>query len=255
MYNCSSKILEFDSLFPIVESSKLSLDDNFLQYIPKTEKQRELKEKIENVIRIGVPDFRHSIIDPSVNQQGEIYFEMGQKPGIGYTMKWWEDNAKKIFPSKNSRVGSDSQYYAFLAVLMRDAIRDLIESEFLNTIRRFHIMAGYSTEEEVDEVVKESIWGNFCDDSSPIAYYCDTMDKENWTKHGFQIQRTGSMPYGKWYDLANTLKIVKSKESGKLLFMSGSAYLLGCEVPVGMSSSGYVGETYSCSTGWIVCDI
>ena len=64
-------------LFPVVPASQLSLNEDFLNYEPESYEQQILKDGIEGAIKDGVKDFRRPIIDPSINEKGEIFFEFG----------------------------------------------------------------------------------------------------------------------------------------------------------------------------------
>lgn len=241
---------DLNDLFPIVKASELSMKDTFLQHTPKTEKQRVLKSKIEEVIRRGISDFRRPIIDPSVDEDGNIYFKKGETPGISHSMKWWEANCKEFLSSKNSRLGNESQYYAFLAILLKEHT----QGERFESIVKFAIDYGGCTEEQIRKNLISEAWDSICDNSKDIAYYCNTRNGEDWAKYGFEIQKTGSMSYGIWCDLANTVKIVKSDDTEELLFMSGCAYFTG-NISLSYNSTKYAGEDYFCSTGWIVFDV
>lgn len=83
-------------LFPVVPASQLSLKDDFLNYEPESYEQQILKDGIEGAIKDGVKDFRRPIIDPSINEKGEIFFEFGNKPAVGKSILWWEKAAKNI---------------------------------------------------------------------------------------------------------------------------------------------------------------
>jgi len=246
---------DLDVLFPVVKASEISLTDSFLTHIPKTESQAELKSKIEEVIKRGISDFRHSIIDPSVDENGNIYFQKGEFPGVQYSKEWWEINSKEFLPSKNSRLGDESQYYAFLATLLKQKI----ECEEFESLVKFGLEnfnhEGIFTEETFREEMISEFWKEICDDSKGIAEYCDTRGGENWAKQGLEIKKTGSMPYGIWCDLANTVKVVKANNTRELIFMSGCAYFKGRSAPISKNNSKYVGEDYCYSTGWMVFDV
>ena len=105
-----------------------------------------------------------------------------QKPAVGYTAEWWKEKAKKICPEKNSRLGNQYQYYAFLGTILKY----LVEKE------------GWT---------KIEAWNAVCDDSSKLGYYSPDFGP------------TGIRKVGMWYDLANTCKLLKSP--GQFLLASG----------------------------------
>ena len=43
-------------MFPVVEASKLSLKDNFMEYKPQTEEQKRLKKSLEQSIKEGLKE-------------------------------------------------------------------------------------------------------------------------------------------------------------------------------------------------------
>lgn len=103
-------------LFPVVPASQLSLNDDFLNYEPESYEQQILKDGIEGAIKDGVKDFRRPIIDPSINEKGEIFFEFGNKPAVGKSILWWEKAAKKYKPSKHSRLGTLNELLCFFGI-------------------------------------------------------------------------------------------------------------------------------------------
>lgn len=53
-----------ESIVRVIPASQLSLSDEFLKYIPQTEKEKFLKEQITKVISTGVCDFYYPILNP-----------------------------------------------------------------------------------------------------------------------------------------------------------------------------------------------
>lgn len=163
--------------FPIVEVSKLSLDDKFLQgYKARDKKTVYLKSEIEEIIKTGIPDFRCPTMDPSIGKDGNIYFAKGQKFAGNETPLKWEEKAKAFMPEKNSRIGTYQQYIAFLAVL----IKYLVEEENYNPV---------------------IAWNAVCNNSHFF-----------WEKGKASTRVTGNCKVGKWYDLLNSCKIIRKEE-------------------------------------------
>ena len=74
-----------DDSFVLIEASKLSLGDDFLQYEPQTEAQEGFKKNLTSAIKSGVKDFYRPIYDPSVDENGNIVFVAGKKPAVGHS--------------------------------------------------------------------------------------------------------------------------------------------------------------------------
>lgn len=219
-----------EDIFVKVPASELSLDDEFMQYPPKTDRERIFKERVEQAIKNGLKDFWRPVCDPSFDTDGRICYELRKKPAVGQCHIWWAKNAKKFCPERNSRLGTKSEYIAFLAVL----IKELVAS-------------GKSV---------ELAWDAVCNDSKELGHYWNSKD----AKH--HLETTGSREVCGWYDLANICKVLaEDKNTG--------GFWLTCGNYVGLSSSGplavlyhksvlyYDGKRYDdnyCSCGWLVLD-
>jgi hypothetical protein len=179
-----------DDSFALIEASKLSLDDDFLQYEPQTEAQEWFKKNLTSAIKSGVKDFYRPIYDPSVDENGNIVFVAGKKPAVGHSYNWWVEAAKKCVSNRQIRLGTKNEYVAFLGVL----IKKLIAS-------------GWSAEDA---------WYVVCDDSKMLGHY---WNSEN-AKHDFE--ETGSREVCGFFDLANTCKILAwDDETGGFWLASG----------------------------------
>ena len=181
---------EFEEMFPIVDIENISLEDSFMQYEPKTEEEKRVKASIIEAKRIGMKNFRIPAMDPAVADDGEtIIYCAGRKPAVGKSPKWWDENAPKFMPSKNSRLKDDLQADVVLGVMR---IKYLVE--------------------EKEYKVAEA-WEAVCVNSKNLGHY---WNSEN-AKHEFET--TGSRQIGKCFDLGNTFKIVKKRgDSGFMLF-------------------------------------
>ena len=214
---------DFDRKFPVVEASKLKLTDEFLKYEPKTKWQKWLKETLTVGIKAGLKDFRRPAMDPSF-KDGKIVYEAGMKPAVGKSCNWWRENAKKFMPERNSRLGTDTQYAAFLGLRIKYLINEM----------------GYTVSQA---------WKAVCDDSKELGHY---RNSEN-AKHDFEA--TGSRPIGLFYDLANTCKIL-SNDNGTVFWLAGGFY--GCNsyrFPLADMYAVYCPYlSYFGSVGWLVLD-
>lgn len=213
--------LELNKIFPVIEASKLSLDDEFLKHRPKTESQRKFKKALREAIKTGLYDFRKSKMDPSEDEYGKICFKIRQKPALNHSCEWWYETALGINPAKNSRLGSEKEYIAFLGVI----IKELVE--------KFNYSVDYA-------------WETVCDQSKNIGYYRDTP---GWSVN---YEKTGKH----WFDFANTQKILhKVTPFSKFKVASGSCFDYGDSKPLVYTeivfNPSLIIEEY---VGWIVMD-
>jgi len=218
----ASFIQEEDDIFVCIKASELSLDDEFMQYQPKTDREKKFKEWLEEVIKKGIDDFWRPRMDPSFDKKGNICFKAGEKPAVGKSYKWWRENARKFNPKRKSRLGTKSQYIAFLGVL----IKALVAEDW-----------------DIDEA-----WNAVCNDSKKLGHY---WNSEN-AKHTFEP--TGSRAIAGFYDLANAYKILaEDEEAGGFWVAGGSYYFDGDYYPLaGLGHCFDCSGTLIDSVGWLV---
>ena len=213
----------FEEMFPIVEASKLSLDDEFMRHKTKTVRQKWLKETLMVSIKAGLKDFRRPTMDPSFKDD-KIVYEAGLMPATRKSCNWWRENAKKFMPERNSRLGTETQYAAFLGVLIKYLINEM----------------GYTVSQA---------WKAVCDDSKELGHY---WNSEN-AKRSFES--TGSRLIGLFYDLANTCKILSNDDGSVFRLAGGVCYGLGDGNPLaGMYTVNGPYGSYGCGVGWLVLD-
>jgi len=207
-------------LIALVEASKLSLTDDFMQHIPETEEEAEFKKLLVSAIEKGIPDFYRPRLDPSFNKDGEICFEVGLKPAVEKSYDFWEDKAKSFWPEHNSRLGTKDEYVAFLGVL----IKKLVAS-------------GWSVEEA---------WEAVCNNSFRLGCYLNTNTLDR------VIEPTGSREIAGFFDLANTYKILaRENEIGH----TGSGCYLDYSYSAPVASfldTEYIDIIGELDVGWIV---
>ena len=186
-------IVEFNSLgpeFKLIEASKLSLDDEFMRYEPRTDGQRYFKNNLTSAIKSGVKDFYRPIYDPSIDKNRNIVFVAGKKPAVGHSYNWWVEAAEKYVSNRQIRLGTKNEYVAFLGVL----IKKLIAS-------------GWSSEDA---------WYVVCDDSKMLGHYWNSENAK------YDFEETGSREVCGLFDLANTFKILAwDDEAGGFWLASG----------------------------------
>lgn len=218
MYTITTKAEaeNYEQYFSVVEASKLSLDDDFLKHEPQTEEQETFKQNVMDAIKSGLLDFKAQSIDPSVDEEGKIYYKPGSKPGIGYSSKWWSENAPKLIVGK-SRQGTTVERIAFLAILIKKGL---------------------------------ATWEQICDRSEEIGHYLDSKDAK------YDFEQTGSRPVGEFYDLGNTCKITENKEAGGFSLVGGFYNCNGDDYPLAVVKDVCNPfDNYCISVGWLVLDM
>lgn len=212
-----------DNMFVRVEASKLSLNDEFMQYEPETGKERKFKRLLVRAIKSGVEDFKRPKYDPSFNKDG-ICYKSGKAPAVGKSYNWWNQVAKEFKPEYNSRLGTKTEYVAFLGVL----IKQLVEM-------------GWS--------IKKA-WDAVCNDSKELGHY---WNSEN-AKHDFES--TGCREICGFYDLANCYKILAEDEEAGGFWIAGGYYNYGSNYGplAGLFLNNDQDDDYYVSVGWLVLD-
>ena len=215
---------KIENCFPIIEIGKTKADE-IMNFEPKTDRQKAVKEATMRAINEGIMDFRVPIYSPSLSYSNEITFEKGKKPLVGKDENFWVKVAKEYNPEKNSRIGTETEYYVFLATL----ILFLIEKKGL----------------KADEA-----WTEVCDYSENLGNFFDTKGGT----HEFEL--TGSRPVDKWCDLGNTRKIIYNEEAKKYELAGGSYANLSFKHP--LANTRLIREKDNMiyeSTGWIIMDV
>ena len=187
-----------DSMFVLVEASRLSLDDKFMQHEPTTNNQRKFKKLLTEAIESGLSDFWRPKLDPSFNEdETGIVFETGKRPAVEKSYNWWEEKAKQYLPERGSRLGTQTEYVAFLGVLIKSLVA-----------------IGWPM---------SNAWKAVCDDSRELGHYWNSKN----AKHDFEV--TGSREVCGFCDLANTFKILAwDKEAGGF-WLAGGYYNYGSD--------------------------
>lgn len=216
-----------DDVFMKVEASKLSLEDEFMKYQPKTINEMELKGMITSVIQNNPKDFWRPVCDPSFDDNRRICYEPGKVPAVGKSYNRWEKTAKEFKHEQGSRLGTKSEYVAFLAVL----IKELFAS-------------GKSL---------RWAWNAVCNDSKELGHYCNSKGAK------YTFETTGSRDICGWYDLANTCKILAEDIEAGGFWLAGGCYHFGSKnYPLAnlhwydSRDVGDVGNNNCC--GWLVLE-
>ena len=218
---------EFEEMFPIVDIEGLSLEESFMKYKPKTYNERRVKASIIKAKKIGLKNFRIPAMDPAFDDDREtIIYCAGRKPAVGKSAKWWDENARKFMPSKNSRLKDDLQADVVLGVML---IKCLVEEK------------GYKVAEA---------WKSVCVDSKDLGHYNNSKNSKD------EFETTGSRQIGKCFDLGNTCKIVKKREVSGFVFFGGDYGNDGDYYPLA-DVSGFFdpGKDYCYGVGELVLDV
>jgi len=216
---------EFDAKFPIVYASQLSLRDKFMQHEPKTDNQKKVFASLVESINYGISDFRKPAMDPSRDEDGNIVFEFGNQPVDNYSAKEWKKIAENFMVEKNSRIGFEKNYYAFMGTLIK-----------------------YFVDEQGKDV--EEAWRMVCDDSRELGHYRNSEDAKE------DFEPTGSRKVSVFYDLVNTYKIIR-KNNGKGFLNAGGYYCADSTVhPLASMHPVRCPSLYcTCSVGWMIMDV
>ncbi|MBP3284929.1 MAG: hypothetical protein J6M02_05470 [Clostridia bacterium] len=214
-----------DGMFVLIEASKLSPEDAFLQYEPKTMMQELFKKRLVSAIKRGVKDFYRPRIDPSFTEDGTgICYKSGRKPAVGKSYNCWVDVAKNFNPDRKSRLGKRSEYVAFLGVLIKTLVAK-----------------GWS----VDEA-----WLTVCNDSKKLGHYRNSKN----AKDDFEL--TGSREIGGFFDLANTYKVLADDEGmGAFWLAGGTFWNISYIYPLAyLDQYDYCNCNLDYSVGWLVLE-
>ena len=213
---------QLESMFNRVPASKLRLDDAFMKHQPKTNAERNFKELVETAIKNGLKDFWRPVYDPSFDDNGRIYYEPGKMPAAGKSYNWWKKKAKAFYPEWGSRIGTKSEYIAFLAVLMKNLVA-----------------SGKSV---------EWAWNAVCNDSKELGHYWNSKGAKN------AFETTGSRYICGWYDLANSFKILEEdEEAGGFWIACGDYSSLSIHNPLAFLYHHHDRcDDFMYSCGWLV---
>jgi len=181
-----------EGIFKRVPVSELSLKDKFLKYRPKTDAEKHFMKAVKNVIKAGVKDFWRPICDPSFDGEEDIRYQPGKRPAVGESYNWWEKKAKDFCPERGSRLGTKTEYVAFLATLIKELVA-----------------TGWKVADA---------WNSVCNNSKELGHYWESKD----AKHDFE--NTGSRENCGWYDLANAYKILAEDEEASGYWLAGGSY-------------------------------
>lgn len=219
----AANVENFDEMFPIIDPSEL-IGHKLLEHNPQSRQQEKLLADILKGLEVKLPAFRVPCMDPS-EENGQIVFKPGNKPAVGYSPMWWKNTWREFMPEKNSRMGTDLQWAAFLGKQMR----------YLVDEKNFSV---------------EDAWKAVCDDRGDLDNYWDSKDAK------YDYKPTGSQKVGAFFDLTSTCKIIQrwwnfgSLRAGGAFGNGIYNFPLASLVPI----TNPYNNSYYC-VGWLVLDV
>ena len=213
-----------EDIFELVEASTLSLQDEFMKHEPKTAEGKEFKQLLTDAIKKGLKDFYRPRLDPSFDENGEISYKPGEKPAVGRSYNWWEKKAKEFCRERGSRLGTITEYVAFLGVLLKRLVA-----------------SGWKVQDA---------WSAVCNDSKELGHYWNSKNAK------YDFDPTGSREICRFFDLANTFKILAEDEETGGFWLAGGGYNEdGIDCPLaGLVHFDNRNSDYDYSVGWLVLE-
>lgn len=182
-----------DDFLKLIEVSTLSKRDKIFRYKPKSHSQEIVKNGIFKAIDMKLKNFMVFTISPSLDENGKLIYKKGTYPIIEKSVEWVYQKSQELYPERNSRIGDENHYYAFLGYFIK-----------------------YLVEEKKESI--DNAWYIVCDDSKIIGNYFNTELTEN------KLEKSGSRAIGEFYDLGNTYKIIRDSSSETKFSLAGGCY-------------------------------
>lgn len=203
-----------------IPGSSIRLQDDFMQHVPCRHEEQVLKDRLKWAIEKGMTDFYRPVCDPSFTnyERKEICYTAGAEPAVGSPISWWVRTANQFCPERGSRLGTESEYLAFLGILIKRLTQKMNIAE---------------------------AWNAVCYDSNQLGNYSGT--KKN----------TGSINVCGFFDLGNTKKILTSERGYEFCFAGGCWQNSDVFFPLSnlaYCSSHLFFDWNYCSVGWIVLE-
>ena len=185
-----------------------------------------MKNLIIKAISQGGKDFYHPKYEPLHVMRMETFVmylvrnQLWESLASGGRLK-----AQNFNPQRNSRLGTKTEYTAFLGVLIKKLV-------------------------EIGWVVEEA-WNAVCNDSTKLGHY--------WSYDNLKraLEMTGSREIAGFCDLANTLKILaEDKEAGVFWIAGGYYFVYAHSNPLACLhlDEDDVWESKEHSVGWIILE-
>lgn len=192
--------------------------------IKKYDFGRERENRYEEKLRQNILNARENytskgfyppIYEPSLDADGNIQFVAGATPAEGHSSVWWNENGEKFCPERDSRQGTDEEYYLFIGYLIKE---------------------GHLT------------WEQAAVDSRSVGNYLDSPNSPK------AMEKTGTRSYGGFYGfVGNTCKYVKQAKASGYALMGGSCDYYGSNGPVADACTIITScDVRNNSVGWLV---
>ena len=213
-----------DEMFPVVRASELRLDDEFMHHTPVGWIQERVMKTLLSQIPLGIGDFRRPRMDPSVDDEGNIFFKEGERPGAGKLLAFeWKAKFKAFLPEKNSQIETDIGYDIFCGAYIKELV-----AKGCNVGRA---------------------WYEVCNESGKHGHFWDSPG----ARDAFEL--TGSRTQGVWSDLGNTKKIITNEEGTDFFVVSGSYKNSGSQYPMANKEELRYSEDMKFSIGLMRMDV
>lgn len=196
-------VLEDTSLFALVKASELRADEPwFMYHNPTTWQEYNFKQELLGIIQMGAQNFyipRHA---PTFSSDGNgINYTLGKMPALGKSYSWWHLAATEYAPCRRSRLGTETEYKAFLGCLIKSWVEEGCPIDVA--------------------------WSTACNDSGAVSYY---KNASFWYP---APHPTGSCENFGLCDLANVQKILAYDWlKNAYPVASGNWTTISCEYPL-----------------------
>ena len=159
--------------------------------------------------------FYAPIYEPSLDADGNIQFVAGATPAVGHSAVWWNEKGEKFCPERDSRQGTDEEYYLFIGYFIKE---------------------GHLT------------WKQAAVNSRSVGNFLDSLDSPK------AMEKTGTRSCGCFYGfVGNTCKYVKQAKASEYALMGGSYDNDGDNFPVADACTiMFPNSVSNHSVGWLV---
>lgn len=185
---------EFEKVFQKIDIIEVADFVRSTKSVTQTPKERRIRRHVRLAEEAKLPDFRRPVLDPSlIDYRWQIIYCQGRQPAIGRTAIWWEQAALSFMPEKNSRLSDEIRNDVFLAFLTKELV-------------------------EKEKYKKKEAWHAVCVDSKWIGNYYDSQNMGS-----SDYEQTGKRRMGRFFDLGNTKKILKSSQMSNTYLSAGGS--------------------------------
>lgn len=194
-YEMISKVKErmIDSyFFKMGEEERAEVAEWLSTTEPATENQSKFLQIVKAALRYINYDYRISTIEPSIDEDGKLFFEKGQEIVIKNSISAWENLGKSFAPELGSRLADKYELHLWYA---------------------YRIAKGYWTIQYV------------CDDSSAAGNYSNSPDSTH------ELEASGAREVGGFCDGTGNIRKVVSSDAG-FVICGGCFLQDGWSIPV-----------------------